>query len=158
MTETNITDNRKARNKIKNRTYSTVVKGRTNKDTNEKVIRFEKIQANLVKDDVSQSYVTYLPVLSCDTSVCNNSSNQTGFVKKSPGLFSTQDDKILRIFKDLQNKLLVNDNRVLSDESRIRGYFCYGTILFLSNRLLSKDKIKDLEKGPDFASKLMDLN
>ena len=103
MTENNITDDRKTRNKTKNRTYSTVVKGRTNKDTNEKVIRFEKIQANLLKDDVSQSYITYLPVLSRDTSVCNNSSNETGFVKTSPGLFSTQDDKILRIFKDLQN-------------------------------------------------------
>ena len=44
LNETNITDNRKTRNKNKSRTYSAVVKGITNKDTNEKVISFQEIR------------------------------------------------------------------------------------------------------------------
>ena len=44
LNETNITDNRKTRNKNKSRTYSAVVKGIMNKDTNEKVISFREIR------------------------------------------------------------------------------------------------------------------
>ena len=44
LNETNITDYRKTRNKNKSRTYSAVVKGITNKDTNEKVISFQEIR------------------------------------------------------------------------------------------------------------------
>ena len=40
LNETN-SDNRKTKNKNKNRTYSAVAKGMTNKDTNEKVISFQ---------------------------------------------------------------------------------------------------------------------
>ena len=114
--ETNITDNWKTRNKNKNRTYSAVVKGITKEETNEKVISFQEIKANLVRDDVSQSYVTSPPVLNCDTSVCNNSSDQTEFVKESPDVSLSQDDELLRILQDLQNESHVNDNCVSSDE------------------------------------------
>ena len=41
LNETNITNNKKTRNKNKNRTYSAIVKRLTNKDTNEKVISFQ---------------------------------------------------------------------------------------------------------------------
>ena len=60
-----ITDNRKRRNKNKNRSYSAVVKGITKKD----------------------AIVTSPPVLSCDTLVCNNSADQTEFVKEFPGCY-----------------------------------------------------------------------
>ena len=98
------------------RTYSAVVKGIAKKETNEKVISFQKIKANLVRDDVSQSYVTSPPVLNYDTSVCNNSSDQTEFVKESPDVILSQDDELLRILQDLQNESHVNDNCVSSDE------------------------------------------
>ena len=52
-------------------------------------------------DDLSQYHVTSPPVLSCDTSVCNNSSDQTEFVKESPDAISCQDDELLRILEDL---------------------------------------------------------
>ena len=151
LNETNSTDNRKTRNKHKKRTYSVVVKGVTNKNTNEKVISFQEIKANLVRHDVSQSYVTSPTVLNCDTFVCNNSSDQTEFVKESPDVISSQDDELLRILEDLQNESHVNDNSVSSDELRIRGYFCSDTIFNLSNRVLFEDKIKVLEKELDFA-------
>ena len=83
--------------------------------------------------------------------MCNNSSDQTEFVKESPDVISSQDDELLRILQDLQNELHVNDSSASSDESRIRGYFCSDTIFNLSNRVLSEDEIKVLEKGLDFA-------
>ena len=78
--------------------------------------------------------------------MCNNSSDQTEFVKESPDVISSQDDELLRIVQDLQNESHVNDSSVSSDESRIRGYFCSDTIFNLSNRVLSEDEIKVLEK------------
>ena len=41
LNETNITDNKKIRNKNNNRTYSAIVKRLTNKDTNEKATGFQ---------------------------------------------------------------------------------------------------------------------
>ena len=60
-------------------------------------------------DDLSQSYVT--SVLSCDTSVCNNSSDQTEFAKESPDTISSQDDELLRILEDLPCESHVNNNQ-----------------------------------------------
>ena len=51
--------------------------------------------------DLSQSYVTSSSALSCDTSVCNDSLDQTEFVKESPDAISCQDDQLLRILEDL---------------------------------------------------------
>ena len=56
----------------------------------------------------------------------------------------------MRILEDLQNKSHVNDNSVSSDESRIRSYFCSDTNFNLSNRVLSEDEIKVLEKWLHF--------
>ena len=89
--------------------------------------------------------------LSSNTLAFNNPSKQAKFVKKFQALFSTQNDKILRILEDLQNELRVNDNLVISEELRIRGYFCSDTIFCLSNSVLSNGKIKVSEKGLDLA-------
>ena len=131
LNETNITDNIKTRNKNKNRTYSAVVKGITNKDTNETVISFQKVKANLVRDDGSQSYITSPPVLSCDTSVCNTHQIRQSLLR-SLLVVSSQDCELLCVLEDLQNESHVNDNCDSSDESRIRGYFCSDTIFNLS--------------------------
>ena len=40
---------------------------------------------------------------------------------------------------------------ITGDESRLIGYFCLDTIFNLSNRVLSDNEIKALEKGLDFA-------
>ena len=61
----------------------------------------EHFRTTASADDLSQSYVTSPPVSSCNTSVCNNSSNQTEFFKESPDAISCQDDELLRILEDL---------------------------------------------------------
>ena len=88
--------------------------------------------------------------LSCDTSMCNNSSNQKEFDKESADVFSNPDDDLLRILEDLQNESHADDNPVSSYESRTRVYFFSDTIFNLSNRVLSEDESKVLEKRIDF--------
>ena len=63
LNKTNITDNKKRKNKNKNQTYSAGVKEITNKDRNEKVISFQEIKANLMRENVFQSYVKSPPVV-----------------------------------------------------------------------------------------------
>lgn len=143
--ETNITDNRKTRNKNKNWSYNAVVKGITNKDKNKKVISIQEIKENLVKDNVSHSYITSQSVLIFDYSVCSNSSDQTEFVKQSSDTFPSQYDELFHVLENLQNEFPVNGNPVSSAESRIISIFN------LSNRVLSEGEIKALEKGLDLA-------
>ena len=66
-------------------------------------------------------------------------------------VLSFQDDELLRILKDLQNKKSVNSNTNCSDNTRISGYFCSDTVFNLNRRVLSEDEIKVLEKELDFA-------
>ena len=55
---TNITDNRKARKKIKYPTYSGMVKRTANKDIGEEITNLEKIKASLLRDSLTQAYET----------------------------------------------------------------------------------------------------
>ena len=64
---------------------------------------------------------------------------------------SSQDDELLRLLEDLQNKKLVSNNPNCFEDTRISGYFCLDTVFNLSRRVLSEDEIKVLEKGLDFA-------
>ena len=54
LNETNITDNRKARKKIKTPTYSKVVKRTANKDIGEKITKLEEIKASLLREKIHQ--------------------------------------------------------------------------------------------------------
>ena len=152
LNETNITDNRKARKKMRNVTYSEVVKGTTSKDMGEKTVNLEEIKASLLSDSLSQHYDTSPPVLCCDSSKNKNSSDQLGLNEQLPGVvFSSQDDELLRILEDLPKDKPLHCNPNCSEESRIKGYFCSDTVFNLSRRVLSEDEIKVLEKGLDFA-------
>ena len=42
--------------------------------------------------------------------MCNNSPDQTEFVKESPDANSSQDDELLRILEDLQYESHLNNN------------------------------------------------
>ena len=42
-------------------------------------------------------------------------------------------------------------NISVTDDSRMKGYFCSDTFFNLSNRVLTEHEIKVLEKGLDFA-------
>ena len=78
MNETNITDNRKGRKKIKTPTYSEVVKLTANKDIGEKITNLEEIKVSLLRDSLTQAYETSPPVLCCDSSICRNPPDQLG--------------------------------------------------------------------------------
>ena len=152
MNETNITDNRKSRKKIRTPTYSEVVKRGADKDIGEKINNLEEIKASLLRDSLTQAYETLPPVLCCDSSICKSSSNQVRLNGQSLGdVLSSQDDKLLCILEHLQNEKLVNNYRSCSDDTRISGYLCSNIVFNLSQRVLSKNEIKVLEKGLDFA-------
>ena len=105
LDESNITDKRKARKKMKTVTYSEVVKGTERKDIGEKVISLEEIKANVLRDSLNQTYETTPPVLCCDSSICKNSSEQLGFNQQFLGdVLSSQDDELVGILEDLQNE------------------------------------------------------
>ena len=120
LNKTNITDNRKARKKIRTPNYSEVVKRTSDKDTGEKITNLEEIKASLLRDSLTQAHETSLSVLCCDYLTCKNSSDQLGLNEQSLGDgLSSQDDELLRILDDLQNRKLVNNNCNCSDDTRI---------------------------------------
>ena len=152
LNESNITDNRKERKKVRKVTYSDVVKGNASKDMGEKIVNLEEIRASLLSDNSSQHYSTSPPVLCCDTSKDINSSDQLELNEQLPGVgLSSQDDEFLRILEDLPKDKLAHCNSNCSEESRSKGYFCSDTVFNLSSRALSEDEIRVLEKGLDFA-------
>ena len=69
---------------------------------------------------MTQAHETSLSVLCCDYLTCKNSSDQLGLNEQSLGDgLSSQDNELLRILDDLQNKKLVNNNCNCSDDTRI---------------------------------------
>ena len=69
--------------------------------------------------------------------------------------FDAQDEEMLKILEKLHSSnsetSVMGISSITSDENRLTGYFCSDTIFNLSNRVLSDNKIKVLEKGLDFA-------
>ena len=152
LNETNITDNRKAKKKIKTPTYSEVVKRTANKDIGEKITNLEEIKASLLRDSLTQAYKTSPPVLGCDSTICKNSPDQLGLNEQTLGdVLSSHDDELLRILEDLQNEKSVKNNSNCSDNTRISGYFCSDTVFSLNRSVLSEDETKVLEKELNFA-------
>ena len=135
----------------RSRIYADVV--HSSQDTSssgENVIDFESIKRDLLKSDNSSIKPVSPPVLSTDSS---SSQNASCFHEHSECfLESTQDRKLLDILKELQNhEPCVNNNNVSTSDERIQGFFCSDTVFNLSNRVLSENEIKVLEKGLDFA-------
>ena len=86
------------------------------------------------------------------SSICKNSSDQLRLNEQSLGdRLSSQVDELLRVLEDLQNEKLVNNNRNHFDDTRNSGHFCSETFFNLSQRVLSEDETKVLEKELDFA-------
>ena len=70
------------------------------------------------------------------------------------------DNRILRktngeILEELENNANANftgfEHKYDTDDSRMKGYFCSDTIFNISNKVLTGDEIKVLEKVLDFA-------
>ena len=70
LNETNITDNKKAKTKIKTPTYSEVVKRTANKNISEKITNIEEVKASLLRDSLTRAYEISPPVLCCGSSIC----------------------------------------------------------------------------------------
>ena len=91
-----------------------------------------------------------------DTSSSHNSSN---FVSENTEtelvMLTTQDMEVLEILEELENNANANstgcEHKYNTDDSRMKGYFCSDTVFNLSNKVLTEDEIKVLEKGLDFA-------
>ena len=69
--------------------------------------------------------------------------------------FDAQDEEMLKILEELHSSnretSVMGISSITVDENRLTGYFCSDTIFTLSNRVLSDNEIKALEKGLDFA-------
>ena len=87
-----------------------------------------------------------------DSPVVSNSLNSSIHQENS---FDAQDEEMLKILEKLHSSnretSVMGISSITSDENRLTGYFCSDTIFNLSNRVLSDNKIKVLEKGLDFA-------
>ena len=63
--------------------------------------------------------------------------------------------EVLETLEELENNANANvtgcEHNYNTDDSRRKGYFCSGTVFNLSNKVLTEDEIKVLEKGLDFA-------
>ena len=88
----------------------------------------------------------------------SNSSNSSIHQEKS---FDAQDEEMVKILEELHSNnretSVMGISSIRADENRLTGYFCSDTIFNLSNRVLTDNEIKVLEKGLDF-SLLMILN
>ena len=155
-----ITDNRKARQN-KSRTYAEVLRsgekhpimgGKNIFGYGENTIDFEAIKRDLLSCEKSSTISSSPPVVCTNSSVTCNSS-ETACEHFESFLESTQEKELLEILEELQNQsqTTIEIHHVSTSEERIKGYFCSDTVFNLSNRVLSDNEIKVLEKGLDFA-------
>ena len=75
------------------------------------------------------------------------------FIRKKS--FDAQDKEMVRILEELHwsnsETSVMGFSSITADENKFTGYFCLDTIFNLSNRVLSDNEIKVLEKGLDFS-------
>ena len=132
---------------------------------NKEGINLTSIFENLLRDNSSIPQETLSPPKICtDTSLSGNTSN----VLCTSENLDNQDFEFLNILEDLlkssddfekpveraegkTNDSIQNKTSIITDESRLSGYFCSETVFNLSNRVLSDAEIRVLEKGLDYA-------
>ena len=88
--------------------------------------------------------------------VSHNSSNFVSeTLETEPVMLSAQDVEVLEFLEELENNANANftgcERKYNTDDSRMEGYFFSDTVFNLSNKVLTEDEIKVLEKGLDFA-------
>ena len=70
-------------------------------------------------------------------------------------MLPTQDMEVLETLEEMESNANANftgcEHKYNTDDSRMKGYFCSDTVFNLSNKVLTEDEIKVLEKGLDFA-------
>ena len=119
----------------------------------------EAIKKTLLSAEASKfSKVSNTPPDVCAyKSLSHNSSNLvSGTAETEAVMLSTQDMEVLEILEELESnantKFTGYKDKYNTDDSRMKGYFCSDTVCNLSNKVLTEDEIKVLEKGLDFVS------
>ena len=110
-------------------------------------MNLQAIKKDLLNSENSSIISAFLPTLCTNTSSPENSS---AYKCNSLSLESTQDREILDILEELQNhEPCIIDLRTsgTTNDERLQGHFCSDTVFNLSNRVLSENEIKVLEKG-----------
>ena len=167
----NITDNRVLR-KRKQKTYAEATKSdlveikivdissnveKVDAEIGKRSFDLEAIKKNLLSAEGSKfSKVSNTPPYICvNTSLSHNSSDFVPETTETESvLLPTQDMEVLEILDELENNANANftgEHKYNTDDSRMKGYFCSDTVFNLSNKVLTEDEIKVLEKGLDFA-------
>ena len=168
----NITDNRVLR-KRKRKTYAEATQsdlldgkivdispnvGKVGAKSGKRSVDLEPIKKTLLSTEASKfSKVSNTPPDVCvDTSLSHNSSNfVSGTTESEPVMLSTQDMEVLEILEELKSNANGNftccEHKFNTEDSRMKGYFCSDTVFNLSNKVLTEDEIKVLEKGLEFA-------
>ena len=94
-----------------------------------------------------------------DSSVVSNSSNSSIHQKKS---CDAEGEEMVEILEELHSSnretLVTGISSIPANENGLAGYFCSDTIFNLSNRVLSDNEIKVLEKGLHFAPMQRKIN
>ena len=69
-------------------------------------------------------------------------------------MLSSQDMEVLEILEELESNANANftgcEHKYNTDDSRMKGYFCPDTVFNLSNKVLTDDEIKVVQKSLDF--------
>ena len=121
---------------------------------NKGVIDLVAIRSALLKEEncSSAEFDTFPPVRDSDSSVVSNSLNSSIYQEK---YFDAQDEEMLKVLEELHSSnretSVVDISSIMADENSLTGYFYSDTIFNLSNRVLSDNEIKVLEKGLNFA-------
>ena len=132
--------------------------GKVDAEGGKRSVNLEAIKQTLLSVEVSKfSKVSNTPPDVCvDTSLSHNSYNfVSGTTETKPVILSTQDMEVLEFLEELESNSDANctgcEHRYNTDDSRMKGCFCSDTVFNLSNKVLTEDEIKVLEKGLDFA-------
>ena len=132
--------------------------GKVDAKIGKRSVDLEAIKKTLLSTEASKfSKVSNTPPDICvDTSLFHNCSNfVSGTTVSEPVMLSTQDMEVLEILEEFESN--ANDNftgcehKYNTDYSRMKGYFCSDTVFNLSNKALTEEEIKVLEKCLDFA-------
>ena len=146
-----VTDNSKSRLK-KSKTYAEVLQSSQAQDyscSGENVMNLEVIKKDLLNSENSSIISASPPALCTNTS---SPENPSAYKCNRLSLESTEDREVLDILEELQNHEPCISNLRTSgtiDDERLQGHFCSDTVFNLSNRVLSKNEIKVLDKGLD---------
>ena len=96
------------------------------------------------------------PNICVNVSLSHNSSNfASETAETEPVMLSKKDMEVLEILEELESNANANftgcEHKYNTDDSRMKGYFCPDTVFNLSNKVLTDDEIKVVQKSLDFA-------